>query len=265
LKDFEFYGFIKPTDVIPIIHVKKEEKDYALKIISCTEDNIPKGLMEGNIVQPLCKSRYICPVYGYFFQRFAYSYVYILMEYYHEGSLQDELKELKEKTKQFLSEYQIVKWMFDIVCGIEEIHNSKIIHRDIKPANLVLDKGHLRMIDFGTSKFRPSQLNTEGVGTYIYMAPEQMTKEYTFSVDLWSLGVVGYEMMTLQIPQFKIKSLDECMKDIPSFYSKSLINIIKQLLNPIPEERPSATIAKELIQVRLLRYLYVNWCIINSV
>jgi len=140
-----------------MILVKNQDKEYALKIINCEdEQNIPKKLMEGNISQSLRhKSKNICPVYGCFYQKFEVPYVYILMDYYIEGSLEAELKLLKS-TKTYISEYQILLWMVDIVNGIEEIHNSQIIHRDLKPDNLVLDNGHLRIIDFGEAKFRPS-------------------------------------------------------------------------------------------------------------
>ncbi len=87
---------------------------------------------------------------------------------------------------------------------MEYMHNNSIIYRDIKPENIMVDaKGYMKLIDMGTAKF----LKGKGgktftiIGTPHYMAPEIITgKGYTYSVDLWSIGICLYEFMCGGVP-----------------------------------------------------------------
>ena len=102
--------------------------------------------------------------------------------------------------------------------GLEATHKAGIVHRDIKPANLFLvakPKGFLKLLDFGVSKFSAFGLDTltqEGraLGTFLYMAPEQMTgaKNVDARADIYALGVVLYECVTGCLP-FAAKSIPE--------------------------------------------------------
>ena len=84
-----------------------------------------------------------------------------------------------------------------LLLGLEYIHNNNIIHRDIKPENLVCDKnGYIRITDFGIAKTNKGDNSTETSGTPGYMAPEVLlAKNYTFTVDFFAIGVIGYEFM----------------------------------------------------------------------
>jgi serine/threonine protein kinase/tetratricopeptide (TPR) repeat protein len=92
------------------------------------------------------------------------------------------------------------------VCeGLQAAHDKGIIHRDIKPSNMLLDDhGRVRIVDFGLAAIRGSdQLTMTGstLGTLGYMSPEQIQgKEIDQRSDLFSLGVVLYEMITKQNP-----------------------------------------------------------------
>ena len=78
-----------------------------------------------------------------------------------------------------------------------KIYNNNIIHRDIKPENLVCDKnGYIRITDFGIAKTNKGDNSSETSGTPGYMAPEVLLgKNYTFTVDFFAIGVIGYEFM----------------------------------------------------------------------
>ncbi|MCH7548194.1 MAG: protein kinase, partial [Candidatus Krumholzibacteriota bacterium] len=92
-----------------------------------------------------------------------------------------------------------------IAMGLVALHKRGVIHRDIKPGNIILsDDGHARLVDFGLAKLLgASRITTTGttVGTMEYMAPEQVSGDPTDArADVFSLGVVLYELLTGQLP-----------------------------------------------------------------
>jgi cGMP-dependent protein kinase len=85
--------------------------------------------------------------------------------------------------------------------ALEHLAERKIVHRDLKPENMMIDKeGYLHVIDFGTAKQLENRTYTI-VGTPHYMAPEVITgRGYNLTADLWSLGVILYELLCGMVP-----------------------------------------------------------------
>jgi serine/threonine protein kinase/tetratricopeptide (TPR) repeat protein len=85
--------------------------------------------------------------------------------------------------------------------GLAHAHAQGILHCDIKPANLMLIKGQIKILDFGLSRLHDEEAEGERVGTLEYMSPEAARgQKLNTSSDLWSLGVVFYELLTGQSP-----------------------------------------------------------------
>ncbi len=123
----------------------------------------------------------------------------IIMEFV-EGESLDAYIHRKGK----LSGEEAEKILVQISSALAYLHGKEIIHRDIKPANFKIQAdGTVKMLDFGIAKHRYSPKFTQQgfvVGTTEYMAPEQFQQQVQKKSDIWSLGVMLYEMLTAYLP-----------------------------------------------------------------
>ena len=115
----------------------------------------------------------------------------------------------------------------DILNGLNEIHEAKIIHRDIKPANVFFNDGKAQLGDLNVSKHLKDPFTVTQTGTPYYASPEVWSEEpYNYKSDIWSVGCVLYEMIMLK-PPFRSDTPEKLYKKIlfgsyeklPSSYS----------------------------------------------
>jgi len=124
---------------------------------------------------------------------------FIVMEYIEGESLRQKI------LKGPLDQTEVLDIAIQVAEGLEEAHKKGIVHRDIKPGNIMLtEKGAAKVMDFGLAKvFGGSLITREAktMGTVAYMSPEQAKGEVVDRrTDIWSLGVVLYQMVTGQLP-----------------------------------------------------------------
>lgn len=113
---------------------------------------------------------------------------------------------LKELLKQgSLPADTVIDYATQIAHGLQGVHEAGIMHRDLKPANIMIsNEGVVKILDFGLARFKEASSFTRTgatLGTIAYMSPEQASnKKVDQRTDIWSMGVILYEMMTGQLP-----------------------------------------------------------------
>ncbi len=126
-------------------------------------------------------------------------YLYIAMAYYDGETLKEKIK------REPLSLEEAFKITIQVVEGLSVAHKNNIVHRDIKSANVMITKdGIIKILDFGLAKLSGQTRITRTsilLGTVAYMSPEQAQGEVVdFQSDVWSTGVLLYEMLSGQLP-----------------------------------------------------------------
>ncbi|HLW51927.1 MAG TPA: protein kinase [Candidatus Angelobacter sp.] len=154
---------------------------------------------------------------------------YIAMECLEGTTLQELLAERR------MEPAEVVRFSQEISKGLDYAHSHGIVHRDVKPANIMITRsGTVKIMDFGIAKAGGSMTGTGQVlGTPSYMSPEQVKgKSLDGRADLFSLGVILYEMLTAEKP----------------FAGQNVTTIIYKIVNenPIPPRELDATIPAAL-------------------
>lgn len=189
----------------------------------------------------------------------------IVMEYA-DGS--DLLEKMEAAKGVHFPESQIVTWFTQIALAIKHCHDRKILHRDLKAQNIFLTaKSYVKLGDFGISKIleRTYDKAMSLVGTPYYLSPELVQNEpYSFDADIWSLGVLLYEMCCLK-PPFDGKSLGDLAmaivkgkyEPLPACYSAELKELVRELLAVDPKARPTINqiLKKEFIHRHIRTFL----------
>ncbi|MEQ1826274.1 MAG: serine/threonine-protein kinase [Pirellula sp.] len=124
---------------------------------------------------------------------------WIVMEYIEGDSLRDRM----DRSPQGMTAPETMQLFSQLAAGVAYLHDQGIVHRDLKPANVFIDGGLVKIGDYGLSKYISASRRggqTESVGTFHYMAPEIGKGEYGKEIDIYSLGIILYELLTGNVP-----------------------------------------------------------------
>ena len=200
----------------------------------------------------------------------------IVMDYADDGDLQGKIKQRFKTTdrqgrKDYFTEDELLNWFTQIALALKHCHDKKILHRDLKSQNIFCTKkGIVKLGDFGIARVLSNTRSKAKtvVGTPYYLSPEIIKSEsYSFKSDIWSLGVLLYEMAALQ-PPFNAGSLHQLAQKIiqgnyaplPSHFSPAVSNIVAMMLKRNPAQRPTIhqLLKVPVIERRIERFLTGN-------
>lgn len=174
--------------------------------------------------------------------------IYISMEYLKGKSLRAYMENLMPGQRLPLKS---VLRVFDELCGALEYAHHYTIHRDIKPENVMITQdGRVKLMDFGISKLMASTQMTQAsmvMGTPFYMSPEQLRNSASVDAraDVYSVGVMLYEVLTGNVPVGMAKPVSEIRPDLPP----DIDPIVRKCIEQEPEHRyQSATELRDAIR-----------------
>ncbi|MEM7699324.1 MAG: serine/threonine-protein kinase [Verrucomicrobiota bacterium] len=179
----------------------------------------------------------------------------LIMEWIEGGTVQDLIR---DASKSSIPVTEVIRIGTEVAAALDAAHREGLIHRDIKPSNLLVDRdGQIKVGDFGLafSDLQDGERLTETdstVGTLGYMAPEQLTpnRELDGRTDLYSLGVVLFELLTGKLPIGRGTGTD--LGHLAPSAPRALISLIEDLLEHDPNARPetAATVMERLGEIR---------------
>ncbi|MEO7994020.1 MAG: serine/threonine-protein kinase [bacterium] len=216
---------------------------------------------EAVITAKLTGNPHIIKVYDYGYKERVH---YIITQYLSGKSLRDEMKDRFSRNEKF-DWREASEIMVAVGKALESVHQKNVVHRDIKPGNIIVENGKPVLIDFGIAKIPQEQQGREwlvttqagmSLGTPHYISPEEAQGLGSNpKSDMYSLGVMFYEMVTGRVP-FDGESAQQIMidhvtkePDDPTLYNSALpahvAQIILKMLRKDPQQRIGAT---ELVQ-----------------
>jgi len=263
---FDFYDMLEDIGegkfgVVKLgVHKKTKEK-VAIKIIkkesmNATDIELVKSEID---IMKLCRHPNIVTLLDHFENS---EYIFIIMELLTGGDLEEYFHKIKFK----INESKAATIMFQLGSGIKYLHDYGVLHRDLKPENIMLsdntEKATIKIMDFGLSKIMgPQERVADGFGTLSFVAPEVLIRQpYNKQIDIWSLGVILYYMLSGTLPFDDENDNEEVIAKMtvftevqfPNRYwskrSEEVVDLIRKCLIKNPEER-----------IKIVEYLQHKW------
>ena len=261
MKNFEIINKLGNGAYSEVFKVRRkiDSKIYALKKVKL------KNLKEKEKNNSLSEIRILASIKSPFIISYKEAFLTtedntlnLVMEYADNGDLYQKIKYYKSKNL-FFEEKDIWKIFIQITRGLKTLHALKILHRDFKSANIFLFKdGTAKIGDLNISKIITKGLGNTQTGTPYYASPEVWNNSpYDLKSDIWSLGCILYEMLTLN-PPFHADNFDGLYKKvmagkynkINSRYSEDMNELLQLLFKVNPRERPNCD---ELLKLELIK------------
>jgi eukaryotic-like serine/threonine-protein kinase len=210
------------------------KRDVALKVSTVVGDDASEPQVLAREREALAAIRHpaIVEIHDYGSRA---GHEYLAMDYFSRG-------DLKARLRQGVSEEDTLRYVGEIAAALRVVHDAGIVHRDLKPANVMLrENDAIVLIDFGLARQLGGNLKSTRTGVLrgspYYMSPEQaMGEELDARSDLYSLGVIYYELLTGKRP----------------YAGQSAIEVLEQHVNaPLPR-LPESLVHHEALVMRLL-------------
>eukprot|EP00347_Sterkiella_histriomuscorum_P011557 403372003 len=228
---------------------KDDQKEYAMKQVDINDLSFKEkqnALNEVRILASISNENIIAYKDAFFDE--PSGMLCIIMEYADGGDIFTLIKDHQKKS-QIIDEDLIWKIFIQCVRGLKCLHEMKIMHRDLKCANIFLTKDFTAKLgDLNVSKVMKKEMSKTQTGTPYYASPEVWKDElYDWRSDIWSLGCVLYEMITLK-PPFRAQNMEGLYKKVlrgvypkinQQTYSEDISAVVKSLLQVNPDLRPS--------------------------
>jgi aurora kinase len=186
------------------VYLAKEKSSgfvCALKVLNKSE--MQQGKVEKQVqreieIQSQLTHLNIIRLFGHFHDT---KRVFLILEFAFQGELYKHLRK-----EQRFPEWKAAKCIAQMAAALKYLHKKHIMHRDIKPENILVGvRGEIKISDFGWSVHAPNNRRNTMCGTLDYLPPEMVTGDlknnyYNEKVDLWSLGVLTYELLVGEAP-----------------------------------------------------------------
>ncbi|CAD8182749.1 unnamed protein product [Paramecium octaurelia] len=216
------------------------QMDQCVKMIQLSQNSVDMYYREIEIVEKLIQTdcENLVKILHVSKQK---NYCFIFMEYCHQGDLQKFLMKFQQSNG-YLGINMILSILEQLIQGYKVLYQNRIIHRDIKPANIFLGNiGVFQLADYGAGRIldNPEELlMRSGIGTPVYAAPQvNLGEDYTNKCDVYSLGVVIYEMIYSKYPIYAA-SLDQYFEALKKTKDKKIqITEFPKNLEGTPQEK----------------------------
>ncbi|EMC92738.1 hypothetical protein BAUCODRAFT_37641 [Baudoinia panamericana UAMH 10762] len=239
------------------------QKQFKKASLTVHKRMIEQTRTERNILESVNRHPFVVKLY-YAFQ--DHEKLYLILEYAQGGELFTHLA-----MERMFSEEVAAFYMAEMTLALEHLHhNVRVIYRDLKPENCLLDsEGHLLLTDFGLSKvaLEDDERANSILGTIEYMAPEVVQgQSYDFAVDWWSLGAIGFDLLTGS-PPFSGNNHAKIQQNIlkqklqlPYFLGPDAKDLLTRLLRKEPHKRLGGTTTKDLKTLKSHRFFRkIDW------
>jgi serine/threonine-protein kinase len=151
---------------------------------------------------------------------------------------------LHERIRRRLSTETALQLIEQALASVAHAHRCKVIHCDIKPENfIVFPENQLRLTDFGFSKIAQHTLKASGSGTVGYIAPEQAVGRPMFQSDVFSLGLLIYEILSGHLPEWPYTWPPQNIERVRAKLKPKLVEWLRRAIEVRPEKRYKNAVA----------------------